>query len=432
MTRQAAAYLRRSSYSVDSPGEVSREVQLDTVRGLARADGRDPGSLLIREDWGKSADATKKAKRSAYLALCRAIEAGEVDVVYAYHTDRLYRDLGDFIDLLALTGEKGCRIVTPAGVVGGTGDAMSRAFAQVGAVFGELELNRIKERVGMAFAKRRERGDDLGSRVLYGYALATTPTGASKWARDASVDLAPVRAAVVSTKGNIQRAARMLNDQGVPGPKGGLWHRTPLTRIASREWPELLKPKMPSGTRSRARERSILSGLVTCPCGHIMTPKDRRGAIYCNRGVRLTTAEHGKTSCQQEPILAFLRDQTERLLPTRVTHVEEAQRVALEAEKERLGWSVADGLLTREKAKPRADAINASLRELADLERDSARLRTRVDWSAAPADLNNQLAAAITTVRLGADLRPLAVDWKHETWVVAPGVPRVVLASRKG
>ena len=109
----AVAYLRRSHADVGSPGDVSRAVQEAAVRDLAHADGHK-GDLRYYVDWARSADEEKVAKRTEYAAMLRAVEAGEVDTIYAYALDRLARSVGMTGKLLAAARDRGGRQRAPA------------------------------------------------------------------------------------------------------------------------------------------------------------------------------------------------------------------------------------------------------------------------------------------------------------------------------
>lgn len=107
MTKHAAAYLRRSSVSGDSPGDASREAQQEATRRLQQAFAPD-AELIEYVNWGMSG---RKDDRPDYVRLKAAIERDEVCCVFAYSLSRLGRsggELNEFFELCKahLTGQR--------------------------------------------------------------------------------------------------------------------------------------------------------------------------------------------------------------------------------------------------------------------------------------------------------------------------------------
>lgn len=400
---RAAAYLRRSSADENNPGDVSHEAQLSTVRALATANGIDPDTLVLFEDWGKSADETKKAKRTRYLALLKAIEDQEFDFVFVYHVDRIIRSVADFSELTRIAD--GHTTVMAPGLTLTGSDPMARAFAQIAAVFAELELGRIKQRVQKGFGVRRARGDDLGS-FRYGYRTARQADGSIKWERDESVPLDQVLEVVARNKGNILASCVELDTAGIPAPRGGKkWGTSALTRIVDREAPDLRPARNAAGKRQPTR--SVLTGLVRCPaCETWMTPIATRDALYCHNGRR---GGHGKYFTKAGPILAMLHGLTDG---QKVVHewtgtANESDALDLDAARER--WRRANvrfqaGGITDDEFADEAKTWKAA--------QDAAAKASRVShfrwgeplvrWSAEPERVNADLRQWFAEVRLDA------------------------------
>src|SRR4051812_38881563 len=93
MTRQSAAYLRRSSVSVDSPGDASRDAQLAAVRSMCGDE------VTVYTDWGISGT---HDDRPEYQRLRAAIRAGAVGSVCAYSLSRLGRKARELLDFVEL------------------------------------------------------------------------------------------------------------------------------------------------------------------------------------------------------------------------------------------------------------------------------------------------------------------------------------------
>jgi len=438
MNTRAAAYVRRSSVSEDSPGDVSREAQLAAVRALAEANGIDPESLQVFEDWGKSADETKKEKRTAYVALVQAIEDRNLDSVFVYHIDRIIRSVRDFTDLQR-AADGHTAILTPQFPLTGT-DPMARAFAQVAAVFAELELNRIKQRNKKALDVRIARGDALGHPV-WGFRHVEQD---GRLVREPDPDKAEdVRRVLEAVKeaGTVLGAVKLLNEsKEVPPPRNGTWHTSVLTRIVKAHAPELLERKRKSG---RPGGPAILAKLLRCHCGQMLTPNKRRGQYYCSRGNREGVDKHGRAHVREIDLLPWISKQARDRIDAGETadkrRTAEQRRSELEGQRERLGLALVDGLLSREMAGERAAAIDAELEQLAedlelldtgrpepllvDAEGQTFDPRRPWEWTdlsmvqgvldpEVVQGVNADLRAMWRHVQLDQEMRPTAVEWR--------------------
>ena len=416
MTRPVA-YIRRSSADAGSPGDISREVQEHAVRELAARDGHD-GDLRLYVDWARSADDEKEAKRTEYAAMIRAVEAGEVSAIFSYAMDRLHRSVTQTAKLVRACEEHRVRIVTTreGEVRHDTPDEWLR-FTTL-ATFAEYELRTIKKRVEHAMERRRARGDVFGH-APYGYQHVRDDEGRIIRVVDDSEALRPVLAAVRDA-GSVLGACRLLEQRGIPAPKGGArWSPSALTRILERDAPELLPRKGPAGRRTPTR--SLLGQLLLCHCGTVMTPNVTRGQYYCNRGHVEGSAKHGKYNVREADLLPWIMAEAERLAPdldvVRMGEETSRRREGLDAERERLGWAVVDGLLTREQAAAKAAEIDAELERLAD--QDAAIVVTEylpIDWTKPPERINALLRALWEYVELGPDMAPVRAVWRAEDW----------------
>lgn len=417
MAARAAAYIRRSSADEDSPGDVSKEAQLVAVRGLAMAAGIDPDSLAVYEDWGKSADERKKSKRTAYLRLLSDIKARKFTHVFAYHTDRLIRSVADFTELTEVA-DGHTTIQVPGMTLTGS-DPMAKAFAQLAAVFAELELGRIKERVNKGFAVRRSRGDVFGS-SRYGYRLAKDPaTKVISWERDPSVPLDQVLEVVRANGGNVLKSCLDLKAMKVPAPKGGDdWATSALTRIIEREAPDLRPRKARDGKRQPTT--SVLTGLVRCPtCDATMTPVGTRNGLYCRNGQR---TPHPKYFTKDAAVLAMLHEATDGRTFTRFSFaVDDAAKADIVKAEER--WRRANrryqmgGIGDAEyeaEAKRWKAAQDKAEGDDTGLRLDVHEGMPYVRWDADTATVNGDLRRIISEVRLDpTTLAPVELVWRN-------------------
>ena len=434
--KRAAAYVRRSSVSEDSPGDVSREAQLAAVRALAQANDIDPDTLTVFEDWGKSADETKREKRTAYVALVEAIEARSLDFVFVYHIDRIIRSVRDFTDLQR-AADGHTSILTPQFPLTGT-DPMARAFAQVAAVFAELELNRIKQRNKKALDVRIARGDPLGHPVWGFHHVERDGRLVREPDPDKAEDVGRALEAVREA-GTVLGAVKLLNERKqVAPPRNGTWHTSALTRIVKAHAPELLERRRAAG---RPGGPALLAKLVRCHCGQMMTPNARRGQLYCSAGNRQGVETHGRAHVREIDLLPWISKQAR----DRIDAGEAAERrqkaqsrtAELTGQRERLGYAVVDGLLTREQAGDKAAQIDAELDQLAEdltlLDRgtvadpllpkgadDPARVFEWADLSKVQGVLDPEVVRGVNAdwramwrhVQLDQDMQPIGVEWR--------------------
>jgi len=427
-TRYPIAYVRRSSADADNPGDVSREAQETAIRDLAHRDGHN-GNLRVLVDWDRSADEAKESKRSAFLAMLAAIEAGEVDAVYAASLDRLYRSIRTFVRLTDAAKRHGVRIVTAReGVLGGDGSPMAQAFAEITAVFAGLELRTSKARAAGALAVRQTRGDHIG-RAGYGEKLARNGAGAIVTVPDPEHPLEPILDAVREA-GSILGACKLLNDRKVPVPgkprtNAGppTWHPTPLRRIIERQAPGLLPAAGPTGRRTPTH--SPLAQLLTCHCGHVLTPEPARKGYRCTMGSRRGREAHGPMWVAERAILPALRAEAAHLrVPGDAVKVAETvggRREALRARLARYAELYAEGTHDRE----RYDAEKARAnRDLADLDAAmvAVAIPASIDWTWPSETLNTVLRALWSRVQLDRTMRvpgPEAFAWHVPEWRAA-------------
>jgi hypothetical protein len=140
--------------------------------------------------------------------------------------------------------------------------------------------------------------------------------------------------------------------------------------------------------------------------------------LYCRIGNRDGVARHGRYIARQWRVMEFAKAEAAHLaIP--YTHAEIAvetsrQRATLEKGRERLGWAVADGLLSREQAKAKAVAIDAELASLDN--RESMVEIPELDWSAPAAQVNEVLRALWVYIELDEQMRPVKAQWRVPEW----------------
>ncbi|MDP9270079.1 MAG: recombinase family protein [Chloroflexota bacterium] len=428
-TKHAAAYIRRSSVSADSPGDASREAQLAATAKLAAV---HCAGLEVREygqDWGVSG---RKDDRKDYLRLKAAIGRGEVCGVFLYSLSRIGRTSRELLSFFDFCDEHGVPVVSQAeGQLTPAATAMARFLRGIMVQMAELESELAKERIRAALDTKRAKGDELGH-PPYGYKRSRDQSGRVVFVRDPEVDLDVVLDAVTRTGGNIQRACAQLEKASVPAPRGGRsWTTSLVTRIVDREAPHLRAKRSSDGDRRPTT--SPLSNLVRCPtCAAFMTPVGTREGLYCRNGSksRMTGhVPHAKYFTKAPPIIALLRAETERLgaaiISFSTANGSAAKRAAVQ---ERLGRQVelyGDGLIDRARLDAERARAARALDELADEDEVMAmdpRIGPLVRWgtddqSTPPHQLNADLRRVFSEVRLDpATLAPIEVVWRRPEW----------------
>lgn len=378
MTRPAA-YLRKSKDTATKADHLA--ILMDAVH----ADGHN-GDTVVYDDWARSGDIAKIAKRAAWRDLCAAIERGDHDVVYMNDLDRGGRSIEEWARFMRVARDRGVRVV--AGGVDWASPGRKLEF-HIRASFAEEELDRAKARSARTKQIRARRGDA----VVGGHAA---PYG-SMWARAGDVGMVtdehpdprrivvvpnadepaePLLAAVADTRGNVLQACKLLNDRGVPsrGRKG--WEPRTLSRALDARGVARGRRGARDGSRRRMPSDAPLSRLVECHCGALMTPvRDPRNgewlSLYCGRGHKAGAASHGRYVARSRHVVEFLRDRLygwDQVRAVRATDDDTEQRRAhLAEDRRRLGIAYTARAIDDAEFVSQVAAIDA---ELADLETD--------------------------------------------------------------
>ncbi|HMS12635.1 MAG TPA: recombinase family protein [Microthrixaceae bacterium] len=107
--------------------------------------------------------------RPEYERLLNLVRRREIDVIVAYHPDRLYRRLADLVELTKVVASAGVEIRTVAAGHVDLNTASGRFTAQVLGVAAEHESARIGERVSAKHRQNAERGNAHGGGRSYGH-----------------------------------------------------------------------------------------------------------------------------------------------------------------------------------------------------------------------------------------------------------------------
>jgi hypothetical protein len=427
MTRLHAGYIRRSTATSSNPGNDSREAQEAAIRRLA---GDDISPYV---DWGISGSGDG-AKRPEYRRLKADIAEGRVASVTAYSLSRLGRNARELLGLVELCRDQSVTLRTAMESIDTT-SAFGRAMVGILAVLAELELEQGKERSASARQARKDRHTAAGLMVppstpAYGF-LHVTEGGLTRVERDPDVDLQVITDAY-NEAGSVRQTAVLLNERGVPAPKGGLWNVTPLRNVLERlaEDGALTMPERNRKQRHAPRTPALFAGLVLCHCGRRMTPNVTRGQLYC--AAARAHDEHGRMSVTEKALVAALRPEADAYLRTIRLDARQRRADTLEAERaiERRQAAL-DAKLDVDRITPEAyKAATAKLiEEQTDLRRDARIERVLSveavpDWPGPdedPTAFNRHLRRIWTKVHLDDDMAPTAV-WRDSRWRYDPEV----------
>lgn len=346
-TRQRAGIALR--ISSDRTGEregVQRHER--ECRRLAKA--LDVTVVQVYEDNSVSAFSGKN--RPGYTALVADIEAGNLDVVLAWHPDRLHRNTEEHEEWIRLVRRTKVRVVT---VLGGARDltiAADRMVARVVVAASQYESELKSERQQSKAREAAERGRPNGGMRQFGYAdaqrtalvdeeaevlrgaVAKLLAGASKvevvrWLNERSTT-------TTGRRWQLSNAMRVLGSASLAGVRE-LHTKDPDRReVTARDcWPAVIDEdthrrvrrivENGRGTGTRSVSKYLLTGIARCGlCGRTLTAQPRRDerSYRCDqqRGC-------GKIRVQAEPLEAWVRD----IVFALVTDPDQVQRRTAEA-----------------------------------------------------------------------------------------------------
>lgn len=219
---RAAIYAR---ISLDKAGEAAGVTrQIDSCRHLAELEGWSIDEVLIDNDLS----AYSGACRPEYERLLDLVRRREIDVIVAYHPDRLYRRLADLVELTKAVASAGVEIRTVAAGHVDLNTASGRFTAQVLGAAAEHESARIGERVSAKHLQNVERGNAHGGGRSYGYRRVA----------QGQIEVVPeeadvLREAAQRVLGGQSLASIVidLNERGIPSALGKKWRPGSLSMI---------------------------------------------------------------------------------------------------------------------------------------------------------------------------------------------------------
>jgi len=196
----------------------------DGCRHLADLEGWNIDEVLIDNDLS----AYSGACRPEYDRLLELVRRREINMIVAYHPDRLYRRLADLVELTKVVATAGVEIRTVAAGHVDLNTASGRFTAQVLGAAAEHESARIGERVSAKHHQNAERGNAHGGARSYGYRRVA----------QGRIEVVPeevdvLREAAERVLGGQSLASIVvdLNERGIPSAHGKKWRPGSLSMI---------------------------------------------------------------------------------------------------------------------------------------------------------------------------------------------------------
>lgn len=126
------------------------------------------GWTIVGHETDNSISAYGNKARPGWERVLKMIEAGEVDLVAAYHLDRLTRSMSDLERLIILCDEYGVGVATKTGDMDLSND-QGRMIARILAAVARQEVERKAARQKLAHAQRRAEGRPWSAVKMLGY-----------------------------------------------------------------------------------------------------------------------------------------------------------------------------------------------------------------------------------------------------------------------
>jgi DNA invertase Pin-like site-specific DNA recombinase len=297
---KAAIYLRISDDRAGDAGGVTRQRQ----DCLAYAERHGLEIVEVYEDNDISASAYARKNRPAYRKMIGAAKAGELDVIVAWHLDRLYRqprELEDLVDLVEARGG-GLAIHTLSGpfdLTTADGRAMARVVTAMAAKSSDDSSRRIRRKAQELAENGKPHG---GGTRAYGY----EPRGLEIREEEAARIREAARRLLAGDA--VRSILRDWTTAGVPTVSGAPWRVTSFRKmmmspriaglrehngavVGPASWPAIITPDQheelrailldPSRrTQNGTKRRYLLTGLAVCGlCGTKLIARPRAGSI---------------------------------------------------------------------------------------------------------------------------------------------------------
>jgi len=316
---RAGIYARISEDRDETQLGVKR--QIEDAEALAAQRSWDVVERYVDNDLS----AWKGGKRPEYLQMLADIEAGHIEAVVVYHSDRLHRQPRELEDFIILADRKGTALASVTGdmdLATGDGRFKARILGAVAAKESDDKSRRIKRKMLQLAQEGAPKGG--GSRP-FGFEEDRVTV------RESEAEIIRELAGRLLAGEPLRGLARNLRERGIHSPTGKTWQPGPLGRmlmsariagqrqhrgeiIGPARWEAIITPeqaarirsilKDPSRRAQRAPRKYLLKGLLRCEqCGAALVSRprdDRKRRYVCATGPGFVGC--GKTYVLAEPI----------------------------------------------------------------------------------------------------------------------------------
>ncbi|WP_326546095.1 recombinase family protein [Mycolicibacterium sp. ND9-15] len=211
-TGRAAIYTR---ISADASGEaLGVQRQEDDARKLCAERGWTVVDVFCDND--RSAHNRRK-QRPRYLAMLEAVRAREIDVIVAWHPDRLHRQMRELVPFIDLVNEYGVKVETVTAGAYDLSTPSGRMQAGIVGQVAEYESEHKSERIRRKLEANAADGLHHGGCRPYGW------TNDRKTLDTAEAAVVREAAARVLAGESVKAIARSLNDAGHVTATGRPW-----------------------------------------------------------------------------------------------------------------------------------------------------------------------------------------------------------------
>lgn len=390
MSQRAVIYAR---ISLDRTGEgAGVERQIEACRGLATARGWE----VVGVETDNSISAFKDKKRPGWERVKSLMDSGSVDVVIAYHMDRITRTMAELETVIELGNRTGVGIATATGDIDLTTDT-GRMVARILGAVASAEVERKGARQKSANLQRAKAGKPHWRNKPFGLNLdgSHVPTEADAIREAYSALIAGESLASIAKRWN---AAGFVTPLGKPWGSWGIRHVLGSARNAAivvrngeevgpGEWEAIVNEstyRAAAAILSRnvstggGQVSSLLTGIAVCGnCGGKMKLqwRGKKGApksyaIYkCREGFCSSIRADFADGVVTRHVMRRCEEWGAEWLESGADASENAdalttERNELRVRKDALVEDYADGLIERQQFKAATERINARLAEV--------------------------------------------------------------------
>ena len=168
-TVRVAIYTRQSVASDLAFGSI--DAQRESIEAYVQSQ-RGEGWVALPTRYDDHGFSGGNTERPAFQRLIADVQAGKLDVIATYKTDRISRSLSDFTNFMALLEKHGVGFVSTTQSFD-TRTSMGRLTLNILASFSQFEREVISERISDKLQATRRKGLWTGGRPVLGYDVVT-------------------------------------------------------------------------------------------------------------------------------------------------------------------------------------------------------------------------------------------------------------------